>query len=109
MEHAGICGAYARSGDDAVGYMLMRTIPIAVVLLAALTARFAPAASLTALERQRLVAHLEMTESWLVDEVSGLSSGQLQFRPARGVGASWRCSTTWLLPNPSTGRTCKGP
>jgi hypothetical protein len=31
-------------------------------------------------ERQRLLAHLEMTEGWLVDEVSGLSSGQLRFR-----------------------------
>jgi DinB superfamily len=64
----------------------MRTMPIAVVLSAALGAGFAPAASLTALERQRLVAHLEMTESWLVDEVSGLSPAQLQFRPAPG---SW--------------------
>ena len=64
----------------------MRTMPIAVVMSAALGAGFAPGASLTALERQRLVAHLEMTESWLVDEVSGLSPAQLQFRPAPG---SW--------------------
>jgi uncharacterized damage-inducible protein DinB len=41
---------------------------------------------LTQLERQRLVAHLEMTGSWLVDEVSGLSSAQLRFRPSSG---SW--------------------
>ncbi len=39
-------------------------------------------ASLTRLERQRLIAHFEMTESWLVDEVSGLSTAQLQFRPS---------------------------
>ena len=31
------------------------------------------AASITELERQRLIAHLEMTASWLTDEVSGLS------------------------------------
>jgi hypothetical protein len=42
----------------------------------------AQTASLTPLERQRLVAHLEMTGSWLADEVSGLSLAQLQFRPA---------------------------
>jgi uncharacterized damage-inducible protein DinB len=40
------------------------------------------AAPLTGLERQRLVAHLEMTASWLVDEVSGISRGQLEFRPS---------------------------
>jgi hypothetical protein len=42
----------------------------------------AQTASLTPLERQRLVAHLEMTGSWLADEVSGLFQAQLQFRPA---------------------------
>ncbi len=35
-----------------------------------------------ALERQRLVAHFEMTESWLADEVSNLSPEQLRFRPS---------------------------
>jgi hypothetical protein len=39
------------------------------------------AAPLTKLERQRLVAHLGMTESWLADEVRGLSDAQLHFRP----------------------------
>ena len=43
------------------------------------------AAPLTTLERQHFVAHLEMTESWLVDEVSGLSPAQLQFRRAPGT------------------------
>jgi hypothetical protein len=38
------------------------------------------AAPPSALDRQRLVAHLEMTESWLVDEVSHLSPAQLKFR-----------------------------
>ena len=40
---------------------------------------------MTGLERQRLVAHLEMTESWLADEVSGLSPAQLRFHPSPGA------------------------
>jgi hypothetical protein len=36
----------------------------------------------TDLERQRLVAHMEMTASWLEDEVGGLSTAQAIFRPA---------------------------
>lgn len=43
-------------------------------------------ATLTESERQRLVAHLEMTERWLADEVAGLSAAQLAFRPSP---ASW--------------------
>ena len=31
-------------------------------------------------DRKRLLAHLEMTESWLVSEISGLSDAQLKFR-----------------------------
>jgi hypothetical protein len=34
------------------------------------------------LDRQHLVAHFEMTESWLTDEVSNLSPQQLAFRPS---------------------------
>ena len=33
-------------------------------------------------DRQRLIAHLEMTESWLVSELDGLSNDQLRFRMA---------------------------
>lgn len=44
------------------------------------------AAELTPLERQRLVAHLEMTAGWLADELAGLSQPQLEFRRAPG---SW--------------------
>jgi hypothetical protein len=62
----------------------MKTMPIAAGLLLAVGASSAPAAPLTRLERQRLVAHLEMTGSWLVDEVTGLSPAQLHFRPAPG-------------------------
>jgi hypothetical protein len=39
-------------------------------------------APLTRLERQRLVAHLEMTAGWLTDELAGLSRGQLDFQPS---------------------------
>ena len=31
-------------------------------------------------DRQRLLAHFEMTESWLVSEIQGLSPAQLKFR-----------------------------
>ena len=55
-----------------------------VVVALTLVALTAPAAEaqLTALERQRLIAHLEMTASWLEDELAGLSAAQLAFRPA---------------------------
>ncbi len=33
-------------------------------------------------EREHLVAHLEMTQAWLTDEVSPLSAALLNFRPA---------------------------
>ena len=45
----------------------------------------APTAELTAIERQHLVAHLEMTAGWLTDEVSPLSRAQLEFRRAPGT------------------------
>jgi hypothetical protein len=43
------------------------------------------AGPLTGQERQRLIAHLEMTERWLIDEVSQLSPAQLAFMPAPDV------------------------
>jgi hypothetical protein len=58
------------------------TALVGVLLIAA-----APAAGqMTALERQRVVAHLEMTSAWLTDEVAGLTPAQLTFKPAP---ASW--------------------
>ena len=60
----------------------MKPILMAAVLVLAIGAASGRAAPLTPLERQRLVAHLEMTGSWLADEVSGLSPAQLQFRSA---------------------------
>ena len=58
----------------------MRTslIVLMVVVLRALPAY----AQITDLERQRLVAHLEMTASWLEDELSALSAAQANFRPS---------------------------
>jgi hypothetical protein len=38
--------------------------------------------AMSAVERQRLVAHVEMTGRWFVDEVSGLSPAQLDFKPS---------------------------
>jgi DinB superfamily len=38
------------------------------------------AGSMTAGDRQRLLAHLEMTEAWIVSETDGLSHAQLTFR-----------------------------
>ena len=38
------------------------------------------AGPITSGDRQRLLAHLEMTEAWLVSEVDGLSDAQLSFR-----------------------------
>lgn len=64
----------------------MRAIPAAIVLFSAVLGPGAgPAAPLTPLERQRLIAHIEMTESWLAEEVSGLSPAQIQFRLAPGT------------------------
>jgi uncharacterized damage-inducible protein DinB len=63
----------------------MKPVLVVAMLMFAFGTDSGLAASLTPLERQRLVAHLEMTGSWLVDEVSGLSPAQLQFRPAPGA------------------------
>jgi DinB family protein len=64
--------------------MLTRTLAAGVLLatlvLAVPTA--ATAGPLTPGERQRLVAHLEMTERWLVLELDGLSDAQLTFKSA---------------------------
>src|SRR5258706_15059956 len=57
------------------------------VVLVLTCAALVTAAPLKRVERQRLVAHLELTQSWLQDEVAGLSAVQKQFRPARDA---WR-------------------
>ena len=53
-----------------------------IILVSHFSVAASAAARLTDVERQRLVAHLEMTGSWLVDEVTGLSPAQLEFRRA---------------------------
>ena len=58
----------------------LRIASIGVILLG--TFAQAEARQLTAAERQRLLAHLEMTGQWFSDEVSGLSPAQLAFKRA---------------------------
>jgi hypothetical protein len=53
-----------------------------LITLLALAAIRLDAEPMTDGDRQRLLAHLEMTESWLVSEVSDLSDEQLRFRRA---------------------------
>jgi hypothetical protein len=55
-------------------------IAFAPIVALTLLAGTADAGPMTAGERQRLVAHLEMTERWLEDEVKGLSEAQLKFK-----------------------------
>ena len=57
----------------------MRTLLLAVLFLLP-AASHARAGELTPGDRQRLLAHLEMTEAWLVSEVGSLSPWQLTFR-----------------------------
>jgi hypothetical protein len=56
----------------------------AICLTSLLLAPAAPADAgpMTTGERQRLVAHLAMTEAWVVSELEGLSDAQLTWRPA---------------------------
>jgi hypothetical protein len=59
----------------------MRIISVLPILMAVLTHVAAVAAApLTTGDRQRLIAHLEMTEHWLSSELDGLSAPQLAFR-----------------------------
>jgi len=55
----------------------MRTTALAVFLLA--TPAFG--AELSKGDRQRLLAHLELTEAWIQSEIGGLSAKQLMFQP----------------------------
>jgi hypothetical protein len=54
-------------------------------VLIALTVVPSSAREMVPRDRQRLVAHLEMTAGWLESELSGLSAAQLAFRPERGA------------------------
>jgi DinB family protein len=66
------------------------------------------AASMTTEDRQRLVAHLEMTENWLASEVSGLSDAQLKFRPAPGKWNILDCVEHLTLSEPGYWDDLKG-
>lgn len=57
-------------------------LPAFLLLAAALPAAAAP---MTKGERQRLLAHLEMTTAWLADEVQSLSPAQLNYKPSSDV------------------------
>ena len=59
---------------------------LTVTALASLVAVASPATPpLTPLERQHLVAHLEMTAAWLADEVANLTPAQISFRREPGA------------------------
>lgn len=53
---------------------------LAVMALASATHVFG--GPMTQRDREHLVAHLEMTQAWLTDEVASLTPTQLNFRPA---------------------------
>ena len=74
-------GALARRS----GGRIRKRVLAAVFVVAAETITTA-APPITELERQRLIAHMQMTASWLEDEVSGLSPAQAAFRPS---ATSW--------------------
>ena len=58
----------------------MRILLASLITVAAVAA---PAqAQMKEVDRQRLLAHFDMTESWLVSELQGLSQAQLKFRMA---------------------------
>lgn len=59
---------------------LMKTFLVAGAIALALSSSTAIAGPMTPGERQRLVAHLEMTEAWLESEVGSLSAAQLAFK-----------------------------
>ena len=74
-----LTGAQTRSyaADMRTRLLSASAVALAATLLVPTTAAAGP---LTAGERQRLIAHLQMTEDWLAGEVAGLSEAQLAFR-----------------------------
>ena len=57
---------------------MIRTALTSIVAISLAAAAFA--GPMTTGERQRLVAHLAMTESWLADEIANLSESQRKFK-----------------------------
>lgn len=62
----------------------MKAFATTLLCLAVVAANTLPllAAPMTERDRERLIAHLEMTTSWLPDEVAHVSQAQLDYRPA---------------------------
>ncbi len=58
---------------------MMRAFALVIAMLVAWTAT-PSSESMSERERQHLLAHMDMTERWLLDEVNGLSDAQMQFR-----------------------------
>jgi hypothetical protein len=58
--------------------MLIGSLLVATLIAAPVSGT--AASGMTDGDRQRLLAHLEMTEAWLVSEVSGLSQAQLTYK-----------------------------
>ena len=59
--------------------MLLASIAAVILTLPA------GAAPITPVDRQHLLAHLAMTESWLANELAGLTPAQQTYRPAPGT------------------------
>jgi hypothetical protein len=59
---------------------------LAAAFVVAAEAILTAAPPITELERQHLVAHMQMTASWLEDEISAVSAAQAAFRPS---ATSW--------------------
>jgi uncharacterized damage-inducible protein DinB len=58
----------------------MKHVAAALAVVLVCLAHSAVAGPMTTGERQRLVAHFEMTEAWLDDEVKNLSPAQMKFK-----------------------------
>jgi hypothetical protein len=63
-----------------VNLAIMRQSILSIAVVALLATASLSAGPMTAGERQRLIAHFEMTNAWLESEVTGLSKAQLTFR-----------------------------
>jgi DinB superfamily len=61
---------------------MKKAVPL--VLVSYLCSQLLSAASLNKEDRQHVISHLELTESWLADELAGLSPAQLNYRYAAG-------------------------
>ena len=63
----------------------MASILTATALASLVAVASAAPSPLTPLEREQLVAHLEMTGAWLADEVASLTPAQISFRREPGA------------------------